>query len=106
MASTKTHTESIQELPIGYASFDIVRQKDPISKTTWTFVLRGTTFVLETYIDQYKILPSKNWRTKSRYDRVDGEDNSIDAEQIPIPDDVKEELIKTFTESLTIKIWN
>lgn len=85
-------------------SFDITRG-DNLQRKVWTFDLFGTTFVLSSYADQYKLPPSKNWRHKKVYDRVVSHFNSIEAEQIEIPDDVKDELLKTFTSALTIKIW-
>lgn len=88
-----------------HLSFDIVRQPDPITKTTWTFNLFTTTFVLDHYEEAYKLPPSTKWRIKHVYDRVLGHWNTLEAEQIKIPDDVEAELLETFISKLTVKTW-
>lgn len=88
-----------------HQSFDIVRQANPLQKTTWTFELHGVAFVLSEYRDQYKIPPSTNWRNRKQYDRVLVANNSIEADQIAIPDDVEAELLELFISKLTVTTW-
>lgn len=87
-----------------HLSFDIIRG-EPLKQKVWTFELHGTTFVLSGYVDQYKLPPSKNWRHKHFYDRVVTENNTIEAEQIEIPDDVEAELLETFIKKLIVVKW-
>jgi hypothetical protein len=88
-----------------HLSIDIVRQPDPLRKITWTFWLYGTTFVLTEYLDQYKLPPSPNWRNKHRYDRILTENNTLECEQIEIPEDVEAELLEIFIGRLTVTKW-
>lgn len=85
-------------------SYDITRA-EPMKRKVWTFVLYGTTFVLSEYKDQYKMPPSTNWRTKHSYDRLLPKHNTIEDDQIEIPDDVEAELLETHIGQLTVKIW-
>lgn len=88
-----------------HLSIDVVRQPDPLKKITWTFVLYGSTFVLSEYRDQYKLPPSVNWRNKKQYDRLLTENNSIECDQIEIPEDVEAEVLERFIGMLTVTKW-
>jgi hypothetical protein len=88
-----------------HISFDIIRTPEPLKRKVWTFNLFGTTFVLDHYEEQYKLPPSFKWRNRHFYDRVLGRDNTLEAEQIAIPDDVEAELLETFISKLTVKTW-
>jgi hypothetical protein len=91
---------------IGHQTFDIVREDiDKLTKKTWSFMLYGTTFVLSEYRDQYKLPPSTNWRNRHIYDRIVTKANTIDAEQIEIPESVEAELLETFISRLTVTKW-
>lgn len=88
-----------------HVAIDIERSEGPMARKVYTFALFSTTFVLSNYVEQYKVGYSGKWRNKTLYDRVVSQANTIEAEQINIPQDVKDELIKTFTSQLTVKTW-
>lgn len=85
-------------------SLDIIRQ-NPLECITWTFVLYGTQFVLSEYKEQYKMPPSPNWRNRRQYDRLLPRHNSIECDQIDIPEDVEAELLETFFSKITVTKW-
>lgn len=87
-----------------HLSIEITRE-EPLKRKIWVFTLFSTTFVLSEYKDQYKMPPSRNWRTKHLYDRIMHRENTIEDEQIEIPEDVEAELLEKFIGSLTVTIW-
>lgn len=88
-------------------SIDIVRANtDKLTRTTWGFWLYSFTWVLTEYREEYKMPPSPNWRIKHRYDRIITRDNTIEAEQILVPEDVEAELLETFISKLIVTKWN
>ncbi len=92
-----------------YPVYHIERlSEDKLTLQVWKFMLIEATLVLDSYIKSVRdSTRKKKFNYADVYDRIYGRrwaPNKINAVDIPIPQDVKDELWIKFTDSVKIKV--
>lgn len=86
----------------------IERQIDDLNKAMWTFTLHQLPLIiLDSYVLMNRETKRKSWKIKSRqYNRLMDRDSIIkNGNDVPIPEDVKEEAISTLREQIEVLTW-
>ena len=64
------------------------------------------TLYLENYRYSLKIEGKRVHQVIQQYDRLMTRNNTLTVEEVPFPDEVKNEALKTFIDKITVKKWD
>jgi hypothetical protein len=72
----------------------------------WTFTFIDETLYLNIYRCDEVMPPKRKGRNLIRYNRLADRDSNVTLENVPLPEDVKEEALKTFMSKISVKKWD
>lgn len=84
--------------------FDITHSsKDGLLIERWKFYLSGTNLILNTYFKGERKTKRHSYQPLHSYNRIMSRDSTIKVDDIPLPEDVKQEAIDIIISKLEVK---
>lgn len=85
----------------------IEKQIDELTKHRFDFWVNGNLIILSTYfLLSRENTRKRNYNIVKRYDRLSDRDSSITLEEVPFTQEIKQEALQKYIETLKVCTWN
>ncbi len=87
---------------------DVIINHDKLTRECYRFWFYVGTLWLDTYTYQTRETTRHGWKTQKFYTRLDHRfslSQIENPEDVPLSDEIKQQAIKKFTETLTVQTW-
>jgi len=84
----------------------VIETVDELNRNVWSFYFMNHTLFLDSYSKERRESKRHKFKAIKKYERLFHRGRAIEEAEVPMPDWVKEEAIKQFTEAITVKKWS
>ena len=83
-----------------------VQRKNQTLHQTWEFTVIDHSLYLDKYRLDEVIPPKRKGENIDYYNRLSDRDSNLHLDNVPLPEDVKEEALKQYISKITVKKWD
>lgn len=86
---------------------EIVKQIDELTQEVWNFCFINGNLYLDSYFIKKRENNKKRvYRCIKNYDRIYSRNNNITEDEVPLPEEIKQEALRLFTSSIKVLKWS
>jgi hypothetical protein len=84
----------------------IEKQIDELTKETFRFWIKDNLIILDSYyFFRRENTRKRNYNVLKKYERLNGRDNNITLQEVPLTEELKAEVLEEYTKTLKIMTW-
>lgn len=86
---------------------EIVKQIDELTQEVWNFWFNNGNLYLDRYFLKKREDKKKRvYRNIKTYDRIFSRNNNIEEDEVPLPEEIKQEALRLFTSNIKVLKWS